>query len=68
MNENTIIIARWIPESGKIHQGQEVYFVCGISPTIRSETHGKLPMVSTNELLRIKDGTNRGSKESPEGI
>ena len=34
-----------MPDSGKFHQGQEVYDVGGVAPTIRSEAHGKLPMI-----------------------
>lgn len=44
-----VIIARLIPDSGKIHQNQEIYSGGGISCTIKATCYKDPPKVLINE-------------------
>ena len=44
-----LIFDRLLPESGKIHQNQEIYSQIGISPTIKATAYKDHPKIIDNE-------------------
>lgn len=58
-NNDTIVLGRLLPDSGKIHQNQEVYLVRGVSCTIKACHYKDQPKI----LVEIKDKGNDREQE-----